>query len=636
MKYNLSLLLLLFVCNFSIAQKLDYALITVPEEIKGNTNSVVLNEEIEVEILSRNSYTIKKTKAIRVYNEIGTRNIDAIEYYDKSNSIVFLEAKIFNAFGKQIKYIKRSDFKDQSVADGFSILTDNRMLFIDYTPTEYPFTIVYQSEVKNSNTAFLPSWAPISHNYESVLKSSFTINYPEKLGFKFKETNLEKYPSITKVQSQGKLGFTAMNLTSVIMEEYTPSFADFLPIVKFGLERFSLEGVEGEAKNWKDFGSWMYEKLLAGTDELPIETQEKIKTLVGKETEPIKKAKIIYKYVQGKTRYVSVQLGIGGWKPMQAKDVDRLGYGDCKALSNYTRALLKVVNVSSYYTIINAGSTKKNIDKDFVSMQGNHAVLAVQNKDELYFLECTSQTKAFGFEGDFTDDRLALVVKPEGGEIIKTNDYNEKSSSQYTKASYSIDNEGTLTGTVFIKTKGIQYDNRSFLENETPEKRNEHYKAYFKTIPNLKLEKIVCNNNKEVLEFTENLNLKANNYGNVSGSSLMFPVNAFNQLSSIPQRYRTRNNSFEIDRGFYDEDEFEISLPENFIIDAKPENYILKDKFGEYKMEIIVINAHKLLYKRSILINKGLFDKSEYDNFRKFRELIAKADNSKIVITKKV
>jgi hypothetical protein len=30
------------------------------------------------------------------------------------------------------------------------------------------------------------------------------------------------------------------------------------------------------------------------------------------------KAKLIYDYVQQKSRYVSIQVGIGGWKPMDA------------------------------------------------------------------------------------------------------------------------------------------------------------------------------------------------------------------------------------------------------------------------------------------------------------------------------
>lgn len=635
MKCKISFFLVVLFYHFSIAQKVDYAAIAVPENLKENSNSVILKEEVTITISSQSSYTAKELKVVRVYNEYGLRNIDAIEYYAKSSDIISIEAKIFNAFGKQLKSIKRSDFKDQSVADGFSILTDNRMLFLDYTPTEYPFTIVYQSETQSDNTAFLPSWFPIDDPNESVLNSSLDINYPDGLGFKFKEINLENSP-IVKTQSANTIRFSAENLPAIKMEEYAPSFQDIAPHVLFGLEKFSLQGVRGEAKTWKEFGSWMYKNLLTGTDELSPETQEKIKALVGTETDPVKKAKMVYQYVQNKTRYVSIQLGIGGWKPMLAKDVDRLGYGDCKALTNYTRALLEVVSVPSYYTVINAGSDKKNMEKDFVSMQGNHAILALPIQDKLCFLECTSQIKAFGFEGDFTDDRLALVVKPDGGEIVRTNAYNEKLNAQFTKADYSIDGAGNISSTILIKTKGIQYDNRFPLENESPEKRAEYYKTYLKSVPNLKLEKVTLNNNKEALEFVENLKITAQNYGNLSGTSLMFPINAFNQLSYIPQRYRTRNDSFEIDRGFYDEDEFEISIPENYVVEAKPENYILKDKFGEYKIEITTINSQKLLYKRTLLMNKGLYGKSDYDNFRKFREQIAKADNSKIIITKKI
>ncbi len=55
--------------------------------------------------------------------------------------------------------------------------------------------------------------------------------------------------------------------------------------------------------------------------------------------------------MQDKTRYISVQIGIGGWKPMLADDVNKLGYGDCKGLTNYTKALLEAVDVPSYYTL---------------------------------------------------------------------------------------------------------------------------------------------------------------------------------------------------------------------------------------------------------------------------------------------
>ena len=59
-----------------------------------------------------------------------------------------------------------------------------------------------------------------------------------------------------------------------------------------GLEYFNLEGVDGQAKTWKEFGKWWSDKILVGTDELPEETKVKMKALVGGEKDPIIKAKI--------------------------------------------------------------------------------------------------------------------------------------------------------------------------------------------------------------------------------------------------------------------------------------------------------------------------------------------------------
>lgn len=616
------------------SQKIDNSLFLSNENLKENANSIVMEQNIEITINSNKSYTIKKHKVIRVLNELGIKNIDAMEYYDSSIRIKTIDATMYNVFGKTIKAFKQKDFKDQSVADGFSVLTDNRMVFLDFTPTEYPFTIVYDSEVINENTAFIPSWIPIDDLFESVLKSSIAVNYADGLGFKFKEQNFDAY-TIVKKEEKNRISYTLENAPALKYEELSPSYDKIMPKVDFGLERFFLEGVEGEAKSWSDFGKWVYSSLLYDTEEINQETIEKVKTLIGNETDASKKAKIIYKYVQDKTRYVSVQLGIGGWKPMLAKDVDRLGYGDCKALTNYTRSLLKAFDVPTYYTIIYAGNGKNSIQEDFVSMQGNHVILALPNQDKFTFLECTSQTAPFGFQGDFTDDRYALIVKPDGGEIVKTKSYVDKDNYQKTNSSYTVFADGSINCSLEVKSTGIAYDNSYLIENEAPEKIKEHYKETFWNLRNLTIEKYSFFNDKNKIEFTEKIDCKATNYADVSNNSIIFPLNAFNQFSKIPQRYRTRNNPFEIARGFLDEDEIKITLPDNYIIDAKSNDYVINDKFGEYKTEIIEVNPNQIIYKRSFLLKKGFYNKSEYENFRKFIEQVAKADNSKIVLIKK-
>jgi transglutaminase-like putative cysteine protease len=616
------------------AQKMELSSVFIPSELKENANSLVRLQEIYIVIKSDHEYVITTQKIITVFNENGLNNIDANEYYDASNKILEIEATVFNSFGNEIKKIKKKDFKDHSVADGFSIFTDNRMLRLDYTPVSYPFTVVYTSKKQSSNTAFIPGWYPIDDLYESVEKSTFSITYPSDLGFKFKEFNIADR-AIVKQQTENTIQFTASQLLAEKNEEYGVSYLSRMPYVIFGLEKFSLEGVSGNATSWKDFGQWMYSSFLANNEQVSPDTQIKLTALIGTEKDPVKKAKLVYKFMQDKTRYVSVQMGIGGWKPMLSSDVDRLGYGDCKALSNYTRALLKSVGVISYYTIIYGGEQKRSLHQDFVSMQGNHAVLAIPNEKGYYFLECTSQKKPFGYEGDFTDDRYALVVKPDGGELIKTNQFETLKSTQISKGSYAIDPLGNLSGTIKIVSKGIQYENVYELKDLPKQETEDYYKSHFRWINNLKLQKYKYTDDRDEVTFTEDLEISAANYMAVSGTTLMLTLNVFNQNNVIPQRYRNRKTNFEIDRGFQDVDEIEIAISDQFKIDAKPENIEINSKFGSYALEYTFLPNNKILYKRKISISNGVFDKSEYEEYRKFKEQIAKNDNAKIVLSQK-
>jgi hypothetical protein len=227
------------------------------------------------------------------------------------------------------------------------------------------------------------------------------------------------------------------------------------------------------------------------------------------------------------------------------------------------------------------------------------------------------------------------MITPEKGIIIRTNEpKSNKDNSKITKSSYTLNEEGDLVGSINSKSKGIQYEDYS-LANLSKDKIDEHYKKDLFWINNLKLEKYKFKNDKDAIEFTEELQVSAPGYANLSGTMLLFPINAFNQFASIPQRYRNRKLPFVIERGIYDEDQIEVILPEGYKVDALPENTIITNAFGDYKTEIIVQSPQKLIYNRSLSINAGTFDKKEYDTFRNFIEQIAKNDNAKVVITKK-
>lgn len=620
---------------FSFGQKMEYSTLTIPDSLKQNANAVVRLSRLDINIASQKTMTLKSTEATTILNELGLRSLNLVKHYDRNTRINKIEATAYDAFGKELKTYKRKDFKDQSAVEGITLFSDSRLLYLDYTPITYPFTMVFETEIETTNTAFIPSWSPMDGYLVSTENTSLTINFKPELNLRKKEVNFSANYGIDKKETVASVSYSAKNLIAKKREELSPDYFEIFPVVYFALENFALENVEGKAVNWAEFGKWYYNSLLSDTEEIPEETKIKIRQLVGDEKDPIEIAKIVYKYVQEKTRYVLIYVGIGGWKPMLAKDVDKLGYGDCKALTNYTRCLLKTVGVNSYYTIVESGSERtKDLQNDFASIDGNHIILALPNKGEIVWLECTSQIQPFGFQGNFTDDRNVLVVKPEGGEIVKTKTFTETDNLQVTHGSYKISQDGDFVGKVKIISKGLQYETKFGKERISREDQIRNYKEEFGNINNLKITKINYTNNPTTIEFTEDLELEAEGYAQNSGGKLLFVLNAFNQSSDIPKKYKNREFPFQMERGFTDEEEIEITIPDGFIVEAKPNGTEQQTEFGYYKIEFNAISPNKIFCKRKLVIKKGLYDKSKYENYRKFRETIAKTDNSKIVIAK--
>ncbi|EIA10193.1 DUF3857 domain-containing protein [Flavobacterium frigoris] len=616
------------------AQKNEYSSLLIKDSLKENANAVVRLNQIDILISSQRNMAINSTRVITVLNEKGLSVIDAVENYNKKTTVKEIEATIYDGSGKEIKKIKRKDFKDNSAAGGSTLFSDSRYVYLDYTPTQYPFTIVYESKLETSTTAFIPQWYPLSNFFVSVEKSVLNISYPDNLGFKKMEFNFVNFNIQKTVDTSTQLSYTAINIPAQKQEDYSPSYSSLFPKVMTGLEHFHLEGVDGKAKTWKEFGQWYFDEILSGTTSLPEGTIQKMKVLIGDETDPIKKAQLIYDYVQKKSRYVSIQVGIGGWKPMFANDVDRLGYGDCKALTNYTKALLEVVGVPSYNTVLYGDRQKKDIESQFVSMQGNHMILAIPNGDDYIWLECTSQDAPFGFQGTFTDDRDVLVVKPDGGEIVHTQKYIDKYNSQFSSGNYSLDANGDLTGEIDIVSKGSQYSQKEPIENLQPTEKEEHYKQYWNTVNNLKINNLSFLNDKSSISFTEKVQISAVNYGNLLSGKMMFCINAYNQYTGIVKRIRNRKNSFEIQRGFFDQDEINIALPQEFSIEFLPTNFELKSKFGEYRTEFVKKQDNSLVYKRTLFIKKGMYSNNEYNEYRLFIEQVSRNDNAKMILTK--
>lgn len=635
-RYTYLTLIVFFLLGTKIySQKTNYSFLSIPSELKENANAVIRDNSIDVTINDIDEMVVRKREVITILNKIGNRYANIYEHYDNDTKITKLSAIILDAFGKQIKKYSKGKFLDVSAVDGGTLYSDSRLKYVDYTPIAYPYTIIFESESKSSSTGFIPRWYPIQGYLLGVEKSTFKLNNPLKINVRTKKRNFKQF-SVIDNSSEFDLHYNLENQPAIKPENQTLPQANLIPHLTVGLDKFTIKKVSGEASNWEELGKWEYEKLYKDPDNISETTRAKVLSLVKGIKDPVEKAKLIYQFVQNRTRYINVSIGIGGLRPMKSEKVDKLGYGDCKGLTNYTRALLKIVGIESYFTEIYAGRVKKNMDFEFPVIHGNHVILNIPNNGKDIWLECTNQIMPFGFLGDFTDDRDVLVITPEGAIKKHTPAYLNAENLQTVKGTINLQEDGSLTSKLERISRGIQYDKKFSYETLNQQELIKFYKTkVWNYNNNLEIESVKLNNNKDSIVFKEDFNISIKNYASINNTEYLFRINVFNKESFVPKRYRNRKFPLKISRGYMDVDEYLVNIPAGYVLGVLPEEKNLSTIFGTYKVTFTKINDTSFRYKKNILIKEGIYSKEDYKAYRSFRKSIAKYDNLRIAITKK-
>lgn len=635
MKFRL-FVLFIFSCSVGTiySQEKNLSVSEISKDLIQNANAVLREEQVTIEIEAVDKMTVYTKRIVTVLNQYGENHIKAMEFYDNEWKIKKLQAVIYNAAGTEIKKYKQKDFKDRSTVGSISLYTDNRVQYLDHTAQSYPYTVVYESEVRTGTTVFIKPWKPISGYFLSVQESSYNIKNPLKIELRLEEKNLDS-KKLEKSSTSEIISYKVKNIPSYKREVLSPDLDAFVPLVRVALNEFTLVGVKGKASNWKEFGKWQHDYLLKGRNKIPQATILKIEALTKNAEDDIEKAKIIYQYVQENTRYISVQLGIGGWEPMLAEDVDRLGYGDCKALTNYTKALLDSQNILSYYAVVHAGEERKDLDEDFASMQGNHVILNIPQKDEDVWLECTSQTIPFNYLGDFTDNRNVLLIKPEGGEIVRTKAYSFSENLRETFSSIKVDEAGSYTAEVKRISSGVPYGNIYHIMKETRENQVLFYKNNWGHLQGLEFRNISFKNDRLERNFSEEIVFSGHKITSKAGNRLLLPTNFFMAPTHNAPRIEERKQPFEIQRGHTYKDTFEFILPDNFQVESIPIAEWIETPFGTYKVEVEKKEkegADTIKVVREYILYEGVWPADQYNEFREFMNKINSLNNQKAVI----
>lgn len=634
MKFLTLLLLLNFVVFYSSGKKKDlfYPSDQISPALKENANAVVRYRKAVLDINSIKNVEYIVTEVVTVLNKNGDDQAVLYVPYDSHIKPEISHANFYNGGGELIKKVKKTEIYDQCYFDGFSLYNDARFKRITPQIQSYPYTVEYEYSFSFDGIIDFPDWHPVVSYNVAVEKSEFRINVSNDSEVRFKKYKLEDKEEVNEDEKSKSYIWSISDFPAMVREPYSVAFSELVPKLIVSPVEFSYYGSEGKMDSWENFGRWS-NSLLIGRDDLSDNRKQFVKNLISGESDIYNKVKKVYEYLQQNTRYVSVQLGIGGFQPFSASTVDEVGYGDCKALTNYMKTMLSVVDIESFYTLVKAGRNVSEIDPGFSSQEFNHVILTVPIDNDTLFLECTNQYYPCGFIGDFTNDRYALMVTDNGGELIRTKSYKEDVNTWRSKAFVKIEEKGDAVVKDSVTFCGLQYN---YVEDELRKTRDKQIESEFKNsdLPGVHFLDVNYSEKRHSIPEAKRIRVyEVDKLATPMGSRMFLPLNILNKRTAVPKTRKERKYPFKINMAFNDRDTVVYSVPEGYEPEYLIEPKSISSVFGEFSCSVDFKNG-SIIYIRSEKRKAGTFPAEKYAEYVSFSKEIVKADSQKLVLKK--
>ena len=529
--------------------------------------------------------------------------------------------------------LKRSDLEYTEYSEG---LADSYgTYYLSPTINSYPATVTYSYEISYSDAVLsMTPFEPLPFaSGVSLGSATYTLKVPSSDCFSYRTLNM---PGIEPERSETSGGvtykWTVSNLPAGVMESNSPPVEERLRAVLFTPSEFSYEGNTGSGESWRSIGDWL-ESLTVGLPGPSEELQDKVKALTEGCSTDLEKIRRIYRYLGETTRYVSIQLGLGGLRPLDPGFVFKNKFGDCKALSWYMKSMLDCCGIPSDYVVINMGADA--LVPDFPSLATtNHAILSIPVQGDTLWVECTDPEVPLGYVHSGIAGNHALVVKKGGSYVTRLPCPDSSENTDTIRAVVTLNADGGAQAFVEQTVGGYNWEPFHALTKVSSDKRADFVKDRL-MVPMVKVSNLTVNDFPGAKPHCSiSFEASASTYASRTGMRLFVPADPFR---SYPDRTtRARNNDLYFKTGWEDVDIITIKIPEGFDVEAGARDFVFDNKFGhiEYNMTPRE-DAGEVMLKLSVRHNPGRFPKQDYEEYRVFRKNIEKVAGENIVLVRR-
>jgi len=294
---------------------------------------------------------------------------------------------------------------------------------------------------------------------------------------------------------------------------------------------------------------------------------------------------------------------------------------------------------------VRAGANEPDVRAGFPSSQFNHAILCMPlaahgtTPADTVWLECTSQTDAFGYMGTFTGNRHALLLTPEGGRLVATPRYGAQANRQLRRTDLWLDATGSAKATVRTQRMGLAQDlYAQLLHDATPDEQRKYVSNRLRishfTITSLRLAPMPTPALPGVLE---TLGLDLPGVATPAGRRLLLEPNLMGRLGALPAQVGARQTPLLLPAASLVQDTVRLHLPTGFRAENLPQPVKLASAYGTYTSTCTALPDGTLQYVRQLETRRPTnapLPAAKYPEYQDFRRKINQADQAQVVLVK--
>jgi len=599
--------------------------------ISSKADAIVLQDQriLSIKDEERAEYTVERK--LQINNEKGAEYASLmIQYNTEFNKLTDVSLTVVGADGELIRKLKKKDFEDRSLSG--DDITSTRVKVAEVSHHRYPYTVTQTYTREYKGYFFLPHWRPQMSGNVAVEQATFLID-SKGPAVHYKLLNGMSEPDTWE---EGDIKYYKWDVSKLPLLKSEPyAVSTDIPGLLIAPAYFAIDDYKGENDSWESFGKFIYE-LNKDRDALPESLKKRIHEMTQDISDVQNKIAVLYEFLQRNTRYVSIQLGIGGWQTFTAAYVHENGYGDCKALTNYMKGMLNVIDIPAHMALISVNRDK--IYNDFPCNQFDHMILCIPNKGDTLWLECTSNYNPMGYLGNRTYDKEVLVITSEGGKLTHTPVLDAQDNLQTRRGTITIDKDGSASAHVDTYFTGYQQGRIRSVANSLNSRDQENW---------LKKQVLPGDIDELTFSFTSqdqptkaayvlSYKLRHKRWAKSSGNRLFLSLNTLEPLHNIPPKVANRTQPVVVAWPYLDTDSIHYIIPPNYQIEAMSDMPIkIQSDFGMYHADILRHDDGSFTYIRKLQISKTELPPESYTDFREFWQAISQAEKATIVLSDK-